>query len=294
MRLIHAGLVGALAAVGLLITAPASAQDAQACIDAHGRGQLARREGRLIEARASFIQCNAAPCPGLIRQDCGPWVGEVEALIPTVTIRARADGADVMDVLVTIDGKTVTDRLTGSALSLDPGPHTFRFAHGDLPPVERRVVLAEGEKARAIEVELGAPKKEVAAPAPTPAPVYVDETGPLHWSGYVFGGVAITGLAVFVGFGAKGLGDRSALEDECSPFCKDDDLAPAQTSFLVADIGVGAAVVGSVGLITAILLRPTVRRPISAGGVELRRVWAGPRLEGGRQDGADLGVGGAF
>ncbi|MFO0547472.1 MAG: hypothetical protein U0271_03735 [Polyangiaceae bacterium] len=267
-------------------TAAAQAPDAQACIDLHSGGQLDRDEGRLLDARAKFIKCAASTCPSLIRQDCAPWLSQLEEAIPTITLRASVDGADVTDVTVTLDGAALTQRLDGKPISLDPGEHVLKFEYGDFPPIEQRILVRQGERERAVDATFTTPKKETTPPPPEVQ--YTEEPGPVHPVAYVFGGLAVTGLGLFIGFGVKGLVDRNDLEDSCSPFCTDDDVAPARTSFIVADVGWVTALAGTAALITTIVLRPTVRKPVEK--ASITSVWAGPTSYSGWV----VGVGGTF
>jgi hypothetical protein len=294
--------VALLLAGASLGSSPALAQEAdtQACLDAHGGGQVARSEGRLKDARNLFIKCASPSCPGMVRQDCAPWVGEVDRLIPSVLLSARTSKRDVVDVTVSMDGSLIASRIDGKSIEVDPGEHVFRFEHPDYPPVEQRVVVREGEKGRSVAAELIRPgEKEENAPTPPPIS-YVEEPGPVHWSAYLFGGLAATGLGVFVGFGAKGLGDRSELEDTCRPFCTDDQTATMRTSFIAADVGWITAAVASAATVTVILLRPTIRRPAGGAppqGAAVTSVVVAPVPEpaqGRGPAGGMIGIGGVF
>jgi hypothetical protein len=56
-----------------------------------------------------------------------------------------------------MDGQPLTDRLTGQALAVDPGDHTFTFTAEGLPSVTRRVVIHESEKGRRESIMIGTP-----------------------------------------------------------------------------------------------------------------------------------------
>jgi hypothetical protein len=170
----------------------------------------------------------------------------VDKLLPTVVIEARDKaGGDLIDVHVTVDGNTLTDRLDGLALPLDPGIHQFVFTTAGAPPVERQVVIREGEKGRPIVVTL-----EPAPPAPPtdPAPLEPDEApsrGGIPTATFVFGGIGALGLASFSYFGIKGRSDAADLEESCgyNKTCTEEQVAHVRGELIAADISLGVAIV---------------------------------------------------
>jgi hypothetical protein len=81
-----------------------------------------------VEAREKFAVCAAAECPPVVQGDCAGWLASVEKALPSVVLMAKDDGgASLIDVKVTMDGQPFLKRLDGRAVSVDPGPHTFRF-----------------------------------------------------------------------------------------------------------------------------------------------------------------------
>jgi hypothetical protein len=269
------GFAAAVVSVALFSAGSANAQEAdrQACLDAHRAGQVARQEGRLEQARQLFIKCNAPVCPTLIRQDCGPWVGEIDAQVPSVVLSARTSAGDIADVTVSMDGVLVTSHLDGKPVEVDPGEHLFRFEHSPYPAVERRVIVGQGEKSREVVAQFETPADSTAAKAlPPPPKQFIEERGAVHWSAYVVGGVAITGMGLFIAFGVKGMNERSDLVTTCAPFCTDDSLGTMHTDFLVADVGWITAAVATAATITIIVLRPTIRRPVGEPAKEAPRV----------------------
>ena len=134
-----------LVAAASLAPGVARAEDAatEACLAAHTDGQKARRDGRLLEARRSFLTCAAASCPDLVKQQCVPWLADIEARIPSVVLDVRDEsGRDLGDVRVSVDGTQRLERLDGRRMPLDPGMHTFRFEARGHRTVERSFVLA--------------------------------------------------------------------------------------------------------------------------------------------------------
>src|SRR5688572_19314060 len=126
------GLALALAVVA--IAAPALADNQSACIAAAGKGQAARKAGKLREARDNFIICGAESCPALVRHDCAQWNAELVPTLPTVVFGARdRSGRDLFDVTVSMDGEILVKQLDGKSVAVDPGKHTFRFDVAGLP-----------------------------------------------------------------------------------------------------------------------------------------------------------------
>jgi hypothetical protein len=208
------------------------------CVKHHEEAQISRRDGRLLEARASLQLCSGAACPGAIRGDCVEWLDQVGRSLPSVVVTAHARGADVTDVQVRVDGKLVAERLTGAALEMDPGEHRFHFESPPWPPVERTILVSEGVKGRALDVDF--------APLPPALPPVVEQAAPgprpLQTVDYVLGGAALAGLGTFAVFGAWSLYEHNRLMDECAPFCSPDEVSPLRWKVTVADVALGVAV----------------------------------------------------
>ena len=118
---------------------------------------MVRQERRLIEARGLLRVCSGASCPAAIRADCVEWLDQLGRSLPTVVVTARAKGVDLANVRVFIDGKLITERLSGATLEVDPGQHQFRFEAPPWPTVERNVLVSEGVKDRSIDVVFAPP-----------------------------------------------------------------------------------------------------------------------------------------
>ena len=69
-----------------------------------------------------------------------------------------------------MDGQPIAERLEGTALSIDPGAHTFTFETAGQANIEKQFVVHEGEKDRRERIVFGAPMV-TAAPTPRPAPI---------------------------------------------------------------------------------------------------------------------------
>lgn len=165
-RLLSAAVASAL----LLAPAIAKATDVQACLNASEKGQRSRASGKLRDAREQFLICGAEGCPALVRKDCAQWQTELAAALPTVVFGAKdKQGRDLFDVTVMMDGEVLLKKLDGKSVTIDPGPHTFRFDVTGATPITERALVKEGERSRVISVvfrEGG----DGAATEPTPPP----------------------------------------------------------------------------------------------------------------------------
>jgi hypothetical protein len=141
-------LTSSLALEGLATAKPI---DEEACMAASGSGQALRKQGKLVDARAQFEVCASQACPDVVKQDCIKWAGDVSSAIPTVSLSAvDASDHDLFDVAVTLDGKLLVSKLDGKAITLDPGIHTFKFETAGAAPVEERVLINEGDRAKRV------------------------------------------------------------------------------------------------------------------------------------------------
>jgi hypothetical protein len=216
------------------------------CLARYEEAQVARRERRLLDTRAALRICSGAACPSAIRADCVDWLDQVAHSLPSVVVTARARGADVLAVKVYIDGKLVTERLSGFAFEIDPGLHKFRFESPPWPAIEREVLASEGVKDRHLDIVF-------APPLPDPAQLSARSEPPkpfrLERSDYVFGGIALAGFATLAYFGGTGLYDAHHLKTTCMSFCDHDDVQSIRTKLIVADIGMAVGIVAlAVGL----------------------------------------------
>jgi hypothetical protein len=150
--------------MAVTLVATSAHADAKACVAAAEAGQSARAAQKLVNAKASFALCAAESCPGPIRSECERLLGEVDAAIPTAVFGATIEGQDAVLTRVLVDGILVTDRIDGRAVEIDPGPHVIRFEATGRAPIERTVVLREGEKRRAIDASWASAPSSVAAP----------------------------------------------------------------------------------------------------------------------------------
>lgn len=188
-------LVAAGALCSVVMTAPFAHADAptkRECIDANAAGQSQTKEGKLRAARSSLRLCASSACPAAVRDDCALRLDDLERLIPSLVFEAKdASGQDLKLVRVKVDGRPLADNLDGTALSVDPGEHTFTFEVVGYTPVTRTLLLREGDRARRERVILVPAGTEPPATKEAPA-----EGNGQRVLGIVLGSAGIVGLGV--------------------------------------------------------------------------------------------------
>jgi hypothetical protein len=235
---------------------PTSSVEVDGCIESFGSAQRLRREGKLVASRAELVRCAQANCPAPIRERCVAWLGDVDRSIPTVIVTAvDPTGQDTSDVRVWLDGALRTAELDGRPWPVDPGQHLLRFEHEGARPIERRVILAETEKNRRIELwferSAPAPPQPVAAPA---AP-RTDAAQIVTWTAV---GVGAAALVVGVVTGGIALDERAGLDERCpAGSCSWDELERYRDAVTLARVStlafIGAGAGLSIGLLTQLL-----------------------------------------
>jgi hypothetical protein len=241
-----------LVAVGLFSSAPARA-DVRACLDAAEEGQKARDAGAYRRARGAFIACAAEECPGEVRKSCVGWLGELEKATPTVVFGARARGAEVSDVRVSVDGEVVATRIDGKPIPLDPGEHRFRFERAGEDPVDQTSVVLAGEKERLMSVRFG--PEPVATPSGVASPPGAAPNAPpgSAGTGVAPGAAAVTlgavGLASLLAGAVLDVSGYVFLQ-QCAgdPSCTGQhERAEVQWRLLTGDLLLGAGALACVG-----------------------------------------------
>jgi hypothetical protein len=199
-----AGVLGAVC-VGYAPGARADGPTKDECINANDAAQTARQAGKLHEAKKQLLVCVAKSCPGPVRDDCTERLNEVEKAMPTVVFAATdAQGNDLSDVRVSVDGEALAARLDGTPVEVDPGTHVFRFDGAGARWMAKKVTVREAEKLRSLSVAFAYP------PASEPADGGRAQTGagseeastPSRWPAYVafaLGGAGlVTGVAAAI------------------------------------------------------------------------------------------------
>jgi hypothetical protein len=251
-------LASALAAALVLASATAGADESATspegaapapkaeCVSQLDRAQSLQTARKLREARASYLACSAPACPELLREDCSKSLVELDGTIPTVVFSARADGKDVTDARVLLDGEAVSSALDGHAVALDPGTHVIRFERTGGGVSEMRVVAREGEKNRSISATFMS-----STPAePEKAAQVRAESGRFPILPVILGGTGLLALggSFYVRLNADSDADR--LRGSCAPSCDQSSRDALSDKLVVANVALGVGI-GAIALAAA-------------------------------------------
>jgi hypothetical protein len=168
---------------------------------------------------------------------------EVEALQPTVVVQARDEAeADLLDATVAIDGVPQQGVLAGRQIALDPGPHVVRFSAPGRDPVERTMVVREGQKGTLVPAVL--PRRRGPGDARlSPQPREPERRG-IPAGSWILGGIGVALLGTGATFWGVGSAERSNLREECASAasCTQSDIDAAKTKLVVGDVVAGVGV----------------------------------------------------
>jgi len=252
-------LVSAVLVASLTTVTPARADDAT-CYAASEREINLRKEGKLREARDQLVICAAPTCPADVSAECGRRIGVLNAALPTVILSATdASGNDALAVTVAIDGAPFATKLDGLALPIDPGSHTLTFTIAGKPPIDKTVLIREGEKDRHINVALAAPAQS---------------SPPSRWTtqktlALASAGVGVVGLGVGTAFGVIAGSDASTAKNDCpAATCtvagRVSALSEHSSATTAGNVSTALFIVGGVGVAAGVVLwltSPTAEKP---------------------------------
>jgi hypothetical protein len=298
-RLLRATSLFALSSAALLGTGKrvnAADPTTAECLAANDKSIALRNEHKLLAARTQLLVCAAASCPGEVRKECLRRIDLVNASLPTVVIEAK-DGAgnDLAAVKVTMDGDVLAEKLDGSALSLDPGAHTFTFELAGQPSITKQLVIREGQKDRREVLQFGAPVASAAtaaapaakAPATSSIESSVDQVssstgGSQKTFAIVAAGVGVVGIGVGTIFGLSAMSKHDDANAKCPGACSDQAGVElwndARTAGNISTVGF---IVGGVGLATGAILwitaKPSrstaIHADVGPASVQIRGTW---------------------
>jgi hypothetical protein len=182
----------------------------QACIAAAEQGQSQRDDGHYRAARASFLACAQDTCPKVVLQSCTKWLRELDEGAPTIVLAAKDEhGDDLTDVRVTFDGAPFTSQLDGKPAEADAGEHVLHFERDGSTPVDVKLLLRAGEKARLVSVTLRSTSAGPETPGPPP-PEPVMSAHHVTSAALLVGGLAAAGVGVY--FILKSNDDRTRAD----------------------------------------------------------------------------------
>jgi hypothetical protein len=237
------------------------------CLAAYEGGQRSRKQGELLAAREQLKFCGSPACPHAMHADCGQWLREVEAALPTVVFSARAESGELLaEASLSIDGGQ-KQRLDGRAWSVDPGEHAVSLSCPGFQPLEKRLLFSEGSKLQ--EVAWTLVPLTATAPRQRPDLQARPEAGPVlpappkprvaaRRSDLVVPMLAASGLALLAGgsfayFGLQARASDRAL-DSCAPNCSRERVDEVKRDYLIANISLGAGIAGALASGTLLIL----------------------------------------
>jgi hypothetical protein len=252
--------LAAAAAMTLAGTPRAADPTTGDCLAASEKSLTLRNEHKLRAARAQLLVCASRTCPADIRKECTRRVDQVNGSIPTIVFGAK-DGAgnDLAAVKVTMDGEVITEKVDGTAISLDPGAHTFTFQAAGQPLLTKQIVVREGEKERREMIQLGRRPAEALPPA-VAAPAKPEASSPplgnQRVAALVVGGVGVVGLVVGGAFGGLSISKHGQAESACpNPGCPTQDGVDLwNAARLDGNVSTAALVVGGAALVVGVAL----------------------------------------
>jgi len=302
LRAALALLVGTAAVAGAPRAARADDAALTACIAAN-EGSIQKRSAHdLLAARAQALTCAIDACPALLRDACKHRVEQVNQALPSIVFDVKdAAGADVA-VKVSMDGRPL-DVPPGAAVDANPGEHVFVFEAAGQPPLEKRLILREGEKDRREPIVVGG----AAAPGATQSSGGVSPAGVAspgssegvatasRWStqktlALVAGGVGVAGIAVGSVFGWMAHTSWQTAQSECPSAASCPQHAQALSD---RDSATTSATVSTIAFVTAaaaigggVVLWLTAPRAEPAGTTTAARIGVAPGVGGLQLTGA--------
>jgi hypothetical protein len=218
-----------------------------------------RNEGHYRKARARLLECVNAQCGGDVRRRCAATLQKLDAVTPSIVVRAEDPAHDdVLDVSVSLGDEVLVSSLDGMAIPVDPGEHRFVFKRPGHDPVTQTLTIAQGEKFRAIDVVIGSapalalpPIAEVGEAASSGSSDRLVATGTLI-------GVGVVALATGTVLGLRARAGEHALEDNCAPGCSDGRVDSVKTRYLLANVSLGVGVLAAGAATWLLLSAPSV------------------------------------
>lgn len=227
----------AIAVLALTFGATARAQEqaggGETCSVAYARGQEERLAGRLYNARGAFQQCSSNACSRELVRDCGRWLKEVEADLPTVRVSVHDEhGAAVAPLSVTIDGQALPPAALSAPIVLESGPHELRFEAPGYQPVKLEKALRPSDREVSVAVTLR---------PPAPPAVETPRTTAVPAASWILAGVGTAALGGSLYFGVKARGEYQDLKDTCAPACAPSATDAMHRHSVIADVALGGS-----------------------------------------------------
>jgi hypothetical protein len=261
------------------------------CLAASEKSLTSKSEHRLRMERTQLLTCAAPSCPADVRRECVRRVDEVNIAIPTIIFEAK-DGAgnDLGAVKVSMDDEVLAERLEGTALSVDPGEHTFVFETAGGLALTKTFIISVSQKDRRETITFGPPVSSDGAGVPstedrsglasggaeTPSTEGGSGLGTQKILALVAEGIGVVGLGMGSAFGLVALSRKSDAEKVCPNLCVDasgvnkwNDAKSAADVSTVAFLAGGLALAGGAVLWFTARTASPVGAPTAAVGIGL-------------------------
>jgi hypothetical protein len=239
-------------------TAPAAPSPGAQCAAAYEQAQTDKLAGHYVSATAAALACSQIECNQAIVRECLQLYEKLEQETPSFVFAARkGEGGELIDVRVDMDGKVISEQITGRPFKVDPGPHEFVFSHPQRGRMQTNATARVGERARVVEVTFADPNAKPApaplAPAPVPAAPQAEPKRGVPVMTYVLGGIGLAAAGSFLYFRLTAVSDYNDYNATCAPTCNPDDVDAVRTKFLISNVslGVGIASLAGAGLVYA-------------------------------------------
>jgi hypothetical protein len=235
------------------------------CLTANESSLTLRNHLDLRATRAQLLVCSAASCPADIRNECIRRMAEVNVAMPTIVFDAKdAAGHNLINVTVKMDGELLAQRLEGTALSIDPGQHTFTFEVPGHPAIAQQFFILEGEKDRRERVTFDTIGKVQPSSAPRGDSVGRVATADgvrsrlrrTSIASLVLGGVGVAGIGVGTAYALIAISRRDDAAAACPTHeCgTSDGVARWNRARSAGDVATVASLVGIAGLAGGVTL----------------------------------------
>jgi hypothetical protein len=174
-------------------------------------------------------------------------IADLEGKLPKITITLDP-AVKPGQVEVKRDGQSVSDALFGTAVPVDPGPHTVSASAPGHKAWTTSIDLGAGDARTVVVPELAIVKAPAPPASSSPPPPPPPPRGRLI-AGYVVGGVGLLALGVGTYFGVRTLSKKSQSDDQCptADTCTDEGVElndAARQAATVSNIGLGLGIVG--------------------------------------------------
>lgn len=209
------------------------------------------------------------------QQELGPLMARMPKLnVKVVQVRSEA-------IEVYVAGRHLPPALVGVDVPIDPGLHSVEVRRPGQETIVRQVSLSDGRREE-LTISIDArPATPAVVPtvipvAPAPAPKRVESSSSNDVLGYVLLGTGAAGTLVGVITGITALGNKSELEEVCSPGCppSHEDTLDAYRlnrtlSYVGFAVGVAGVAAGGYLLLSGTPEQPDLALGVTPGGAKL-------------------------